>query len=183
MKNLRQQLSEQHDKIQQLEEDLRSLQQMPEITVRKEDNPLEFLKQKLQVSKLTEERQQQMVQLQSQLEEARTLSEMIQHDLERHKRASLMGFDRLKQAAQKANMLLHEARDAIEEIERLGSAVSPDYAAIYGDSPVYSTLGDDYFSKQFPCVVVGDRSVTLTTQDRCESLSQSTSQPASQSAA
>lgn len=173
MNNLRQQLSEQYGKIQQLEEDLKSLQEMPEITVRKEDNPLEFLKQKLHVSKLTEERQQQRTKLQAQLEEARASSQTIQHELERHRRASLMGFDRLKQAAQKANTLLDEARGAIEEIERLGAALSHDYEAIYGDYPVYSTLGDDYFLSQFPYVVVGDRSITLTTQDRRETHPQS----------
>ncbi|MGB3496123.1 MAG: hypothetical protein WBA57_25570 [Elainellaceae cyanobacterium] len=173
MKNLKQQFSEQQDRVQRLEAELNDLQKMPEITVLKEDSPLEFLKQKLQVSKLSEERQQEIAQLQSQLNEARLSSEKMQHELERHRRASLMGFDRLKQAAQKANVLLNEAREAIEEIERLGIALSKDYEAIYGETPVNSTLEHDYFLKHFPDVVVGDRSVTLTTQAHRKSYPQS----------
>lgn len=173
MNNLRQQLSEQQDKIKQLEAELNNLQEIPEITVRKEDNPLEFLKQKLHVSKLSEERHQHVSQLQSQLDEARLSSRAIQQELERHRRASLMGFDRLKQAAQKANVLLDETREAIAEIERLGAALSQDYEAMYGEHPVYTTLEEDYFLKNFPSIVVGDRSITLTTQEHRKSYPQS----------
>lgn len=174
MTNLKQQLSEQHTKIQQLQAELQSLQcDVPEITVRQDENPLEFLKQKLHASKLIEEQQRQRNQIQVQLEDARASSQMIQQALERHRRAALMGFDRLKQAAQRANMLLDEAREAIEEIERLGAALSQDYAVTYDEFPVYSTLGEDYFFKQFPYVEVGDRSVTLTTQEQSSSQPQS----------